>query len=107
VLNAEPTAGAGAVEASNPVGDTPLSTKEFDLDQVLSWIKAGCRRACKSFAMPPTPPTDPAREAVDLMSLAAWYRSWAELAGSDHERSRRLEFALGLERRAKKLLPPD
>jgi hypothetical protein len=57
--------------------------------------------------MPPTPPTDPATEAADLLNLASWYRAWAELTADEQERVRRLDFALGLERRAKKLLPPD
>jgi hypothetical protein len=57
--------------------------------------------------MPPTPPIDPAREASDLMSLAGWYRAWAELASTEHEKARRIDFAIGLEKRARELLVPD
>jgi hypothetical protein len=57
--------------------------------------------------MPQTPPIDPAREAADLMNLAAWYREWADLAGSEREKAQRIDFAIGLEKRARKLLGPD
>ncbi len=57
--------------------------------------------------MPPTPPTDPAKEAADLLSLAGWYRSWAELAATEHDKAQRIDFAIGLEKRARKLLAPD
>jgi hypothetical protein len=49
------------------------------------------------------PPTDAAREAVDLMSLAQWYRSWAAEADSAQEKERRLEVAASLENRARTL----
>ena len=57
--------------------------------------------------MPPTPPIDPAKEAADLLSLAGWYRTWAELAGTEHDKAKRIDFAIGLEKRARKLLAPD
>jgi hypothetical protein len=57
--------------------------------------------------MPRTPPIDPAREAADLMSLASWYRAWADLASNDDEKRRRLDMAGGLELRARKLAKPD
>jgi hypothetical protein len=50
---------------------------------------------------------DPAKEAADLMSLAGWYRAWADLAGSEHDKARRIDFAIGLEKRARELLKPD
>ena len=57
--------------------------------------------------MPQTPPIDPAREAADLLSLAGWYRSWAELAGTEREKAQRIDFATGLEKRARELLVLD
>jgi hypothetical protein len=78
-----------------------------DLPQNLIWIKESCERLCASFAMPPTPPTDPAREAADLMNLAAWYRDWAAAASTEHEKAQRIDFAIGLEKRARAMLKPD
>jgi hypothetical protein len=75
--------------------------------QSLIWIKAGVPDYCASSAMPPTTPTDPAKEAADLLSLAGWYRTWAELASTEHDKAKRVEFAIGLEKRARKLLAPD
>jgi len=51
-------------------------------------------------------PTAAAKEASDLLSLAAWYRAWAELASSEIEKGYRLDMAIGLEKRARKLLGP-
>ena len=73
----------------------------------MTWIKADALRPCASFGMPPTPPIDPAKEAADLLSLAGWYRTWAELAGTEHDKAKRIDFAIGLEKRARKLLAPD
>jgi hypothetical protein len=75
--------------------------------QNLIWIKECCERLCAPFAMPQTPPIDPAREAADLMNLAAWYREWADLAGSEREKAQRIDFAIGLEKRARAMLKPD
>jgi hypothetical protein len=56
--------------------------------------------------MPTTPPTD-AEEASELLSLAAWYRSWAEVADGDDEKGRRLDMAIDLEKRARAMSPAD
>jgi hypothetical protein len=53
------------------------------------------------------PPTDAAKETSDLLALAAWYRAWAEVAAGDGERERRLDMAIGLEKRARAMLKPD
>jgi hypothetical protein len=57
--------------------------------------------------MPTPPPIDPAKEAADLISLAQWYRGWAELAASEIEKGRRLDMAIGLEKRARAMSPAD
>jgi hypothetical protein len=51
-------------------------------------------------------PTDPAKEAADLLSLAGWYRAWAELASSEREKAQRISFAISLEKRARAMLKP-
>jgi hypothetical protein len=43
---------------------------------------------------------DPLAEIERLKSLAAWYRDWADLAGSDHERDGRLGLAARLDAQA-------
>ena len=50
--------------------------------QGLIQIRAGAPLCCASSTMPPTPPTDPAQEAADLLNLASWYRCWADLASN-------------------------
>jgi hypothetical protein len=60
-----------------------------------------------SFLMPTVPPTDAPKEASELLSLAAWYRAWAEVAGGDDEKGRRLDMVIGLEKRARAMLKPD
>jgi hypothetical protein len=57
--------------------------------------------------MPTPPPIDPAREAIDMLELAGWYREWAALAITEGEKAQRLDFATGLEKRARELLVPD
>jgi hypothetical protein len=49
-------------------------------------------------------PTAAAKEASDLLSLAGWYRAWAELAPSEIEKGRRLDMAIGIEKRAREML---
>jgi hypothetical protein len=44
--------------------------------------------------------TDPLAEFERLKSLAAWYRDWADLAGSEHERRGRLDLADRLDAKA-------
>jgi len=44
--------------------------------------------------------TDPLAEIERLKSLAAWYRDWADLASSDHERYGRLSLAARLDAKA-------
>ncbi|HUC68304.1 MAG TPA: hypothetical protein VMA53_23005 [Stellaceae bacterium] len=44
--------------------------------------------------------TDALAEIERLKSLAAWYRDWADLAGSDHERQGRLGLAARLDAQA-------
>jgi hypothetical protein len=39
-------------------------------------------------------------EIERLKSLAAWYRDWADLAGSEHERQGRLGLAARLDAKA-------
>jgi hypothetical protein len=101
---------AGGRRANGPPGDGPAQSALTTLPirpESLIWIKADVGRACASFAMPPTPPTDPAREAADLMNLAAWYRDWAAVASTEHEKAQRIDFAIGLEKRARAMLKPD
>jgi hypothetical protein len=43
---------------------------------------------------------DALAEIERLKSLAAWYRDWADLAGSEHERQGRLGLAAGIEAKA-------
>jgi hypothetical protein len=43
---------------------------------------------------------DPLAEIERLKSLAAWYRDWAGLAGSDHERDGRLGLAARFDAKA-------
>jgi hypothetical protein len=56
------------------------------------------------------PPTDRVRaadlvsEVADLMSLAAWYRCWAEITGSEQDKKSRLEMAVALEVKARTLM---
>jgi hypothetical protein len=57
--------------------------------------------------MPTTAGTDTAEQARDLLALAAWYRSWAELTESNIEKGLRLDMAIGLEKRARAMLRPD
>lgn len=49
------------------------------------------------------PSHDPAAEANDLLTLASWYRAWAELAGNEHEQAQRLSLAEHLEQRAREI----
>ena len=42
---------------------------------------------------------DRLRELKTLIELAQWYRAWAEVAGSDHERARRIALAELVERK--------
>jgi len=51
----------------------------------------------------PLPSHDPAAEANDLLTLAGWYRAWAELAGSEREKAQRLSLAEHLEQRAREI----
>jgi hypothetical protein len=44
--------------------------------------------------------TDALAEIERLKSLAAWYRDWADLAGSEHERQGRLGLATRLDAKA-------
>jgi hypothetical protein len=50
-----------------------------------------------------TPPQDAAREARDLLDLAAWYRSWAEGTESLQDKAERLAIADRLEAQARTL----
>jgi hypothetical protein len=47
------------------------------------------------------------RNAEALLALAAWYRSWAEVAGSMEERERRLRLAAQVEATALSTRPPS
>jgi hypothetical protein len=48
-------------------------------------------------------PRDLGEEIASLLTLAAWYRSWAKLTDSAGERAGRLAMAEGVERRIKQL----
>jgi hypothetical protein len=64
------------------------------VSQNLILIKYRRARLSDSFLMGTRmPPTDVAREAADLLSLALWYRSWAAVADSEQEKERRLVVA--------------
>jgi hypothetical protein len=70
------------------------------------WVKDRVRRF-RSLQMKNDSPLDAAKEAGDLLALAAWYRSGAQVERSDNERGWRLEMAVVLEKRAHTLTKPD
>lgn len=46
---------------------------------------------------------DRLREIAKLIDLASWYRSWAEVAGSELDRQRRIALAETVERKIEEL----
>jgi hypothetical protein len=93
-------------EEETSAGLTVGAPSGRDSSPTLIQIKAARPEECASFAMRTGKPStdDVAKEASDLMSLAAWYRCWAEVTESDVEKGRRLEFAMSLEEQARMLL---
>jgi len=53
-----------------------------------------------------TPNADRAREIEAVLTLARWYRSWAEVTDSAGEKAQRLAMAESLELKARKLAEP-
>jgi len=49
---------------------------------------------------------DRAREVETALQLAAWYRSWAEVAGTEEEKAQRLAMAHSLQLKARRLAEP-
>jgi hypothetical protein len=70
------------------------------------WIKDRVRRV-RSSRMKDNSPIDAVTEARDLLALAPWYRSGAQVERSDNERGWRLEMAVVLEKCARTLTTPD
>jgi hypothetical protein len=63
-------------------------------------VKATNERATLNDPMLNVAPSN--REAKALRKLAAWYRSWADVAGNADEKRRRVALAEYLERQARK-----